>query len=82
MSRVKAVELVATGLQCDRVGCEVLTPTRNESSMSTPGFYFPAGGLVRVTDHGNVRTNPEELFFHSKECLLDAMKWQLSSLTR
>lgn len=78
MGKVKAVELVAYGYKCDAAACEVLIPVRNESSPKPVGFYVT---ITRVTGIKNEYKTPEELFFHSKTCLLVAMNYQLSSLT-
>lgn len=75
MGRVKAVELVAHGVQCDRAGCSTLTPVRSEQSRP-PGYYVT---VARVTE-GSKRyfRRSSELYFCAKECLLESMKWDLS----
>lgn len=77
MSRVNAVELVAHGVKCDGINCDVLIPVRNTHSMPT-GFYLD---LVRVTYEGNQYATPEQLFFHDKTCMLATLEFSLSSLT-
>lgn len=77
MSRIEALERIAYGVQCDGTGCEVLISVRNAASMPA-GFYID---VVRVTEELNRYVNPVQLFFHDKECMLNELKWGLSSIT-
>lgn len=77
MARIEAVELVAYGLKCDNTHCDTLVPTRNSTS-KVQGYYL--AGFERVGDSGYSAKAKEELFFCSKECLVEAMKWQISRL--
>ena len=73
LKRIEAHERVAHGVECDC--CESLTPVRGPTSMPE-GYYVV---LERVTEAGN-RLSSDQLFFCSKECLIDAMKWHTSAL--
>lgn len=77
MGKIKAKELVAHGWSCDDLTCDTVTPVRNSESRA-PGYYID---IERVTDGMVRRVNRDQLFFCSKECMLNALEFQFSSMT-
>jgi hypothetical protein len=71
--KITAVERIAHGVMCDR--CESITPVANEASRAK-GYYVK---LWRVTEYHEYVS--EELFFDTKECMLEALRWQTSAMT-
>jgi hypothetical protein len=73
--RIAAVELVAHGVACDATSCERVERLRNAESV--PDRWFNVT-LKRAA--GKTSLASGDLWFCSKECLVSAMTWQLSSL--
>lgn len=77
MARIEAVERIAHAMVCDNTTCDVMVPMRGPTSKPT-GYYVD---LARVTDQNVWRKTPETLFFHNKDCMIDALQYQFSALT-
>lgn len=73
--RVKAVELVAYGVECDNSSCSRMEVLRNGESVPDRWFRVNIG---RAT--GKVRRESGERWFCSKECFVNAVTWQLSHM--
>ena len=74
--RVEAV--LAFGIQCDR--CEEIVATAHDKDRPE-GYYIAPQGLVRVTQAKKRRTNTQELYLCSKECLIEFVKYNISQST-
>jgi hypothetical protein len=75
MAKVEGVRLVAHGMLCDAATCEVILPMQSTVSRP-PGYYV----VMRRVTEANHEDETDELFFHTKDCMLEALKWQASAL--
>jgi hypothetical protein len=73
MARIEAVERVAHGLACDTNGCDVIVPVRNPTS-KCEGYYVTVERVTEALNHYIT----EELFFHSKDCMLATLTYGLN----
>lgn len=80
MGKITAVEVIAHGYECDN--CHKVT-AKESRHKENEGYFIKSKGFRRVTDFGHTSTNIDEMYFCSKECLINWVTFGISnSLTK
>lgn len=76
MSKIEAREVVAYGYECDNCHQVTVKESRHKENRR---YFIKPNSFQRVTDFGHSSTNIEELYFCSKDCLINWVTFGISN---